>query len=244
MDTLEGNILGRMVNASNSTLVVESQGQQFVYKPISGEKPLWDFPEGTLALRERAAFVMSELLGWGLVPETRLMNGPLGVGSVQTWVEADTTTIEVTEPNKIPDGWMRIMSGVDETGHEVTLSHANDKALSQLAVFDAVINNADRKGGHILTDDNGRHYAIDHGVAFHHETKLRTVLWGWIDEQIEPEWIADIQRVRQQLADTELTELLAPIELDALAERMDALIAEPTFPEPNAHWPAVPWPVF
>lgn len=244
MDTLTGNIIGRMVNASNSTLVVESEGKQFVYKPISGEKPLWDFPEGTLALRERAAFVMSELLGWGLVPETRLMDGPLGVGSVQDWVEADTTTIDVTEPNKIPDGWMRIMSGVDESGNEVTLSHANDKALSQLAVFDAVINNADRKGGHILTDDNGRHYAIDHGVAFHHEPKLRTVLWGWIDDDIEPEWIQDIQRARNELAHTELTELLAPIELDALGERMDALIAEPIFPAPNSHWPAVPWPVF
>jgi len=244
MDTLEGNILGRMVNASNSTLVIESAGQQFVYKPISGERPLWDFPEGTLALRERAAYVISELLGWELVPETRLMDGPHGVGSVQTWVEADTTTIEVTEPDAIPDGWMRIMSGVDETGHEVTLSHANDKSLSQLAVFDAVINNADRKGGHILTDGNGRHFAIDHGVAFHHEPKLRTVLWGWIDDEIDPTWIADIQRVRGELATSELSQLLSPIELDALAERMDALIAEPTFPEPNSSWPAVPWPVF
>jgi len=244
MDRFHGVLLGRMVNASNSTLICEDNGERFVYKPVSGEKALWDFPDGTLAMRERAAFVMSNLLGWNIVPRTRLMEGDFGVGSVQDWIDGDVLAVQVTSADQTPHDWLTVLTGLDETGAEVVLSHANDARLAQIALFDAVINNADRKGGHILTGAENVHFAIDHGVTFHHEPKLRTVLWGWIDDPIQEDWHDDLLRARNQLGESELMDLLSPLEIDALADRIDDLIEAKIFPEPNGNWPAVPWPVF
>lgn len=233
-----------MVNASNATLVVERDGQRYIYKPASGERPLWDFPDGTLHLRERAAFLVSELLGWDLVPTTTLEVGPEGIGSLQEWVEAETTSVDIFPPNDVPEGWKTIITGFDEEGNQVTLAHANDESLQRMAVFDAVINNADRKAGHILTTESGKHWAIDHGVTFNVDPKLRTVLWGWIDDEISSEQLSDLATLRELIDDSELTELLDKSELAALVGRIDELLTSKTLPAPSPEWPAVPWPVF
>ena len=187
-------VIGQMVNASNSTLVVESDGNRFIYKPRSGERPLWDFPDHTLHLRERAAYLVSEMLGWDVVPETTINEGPYGIGSFQKWIDAEPTTVDIFPPNTVPDGWLTIITGIDEEGHQVTLAHENSERLMQIAVFDALVNNADRKAGHLLTDKTGNTYGIDHGVTFNSEDKLRTVLWGWIGERISSNQLADLEK--------------------------------------------------
>lgn len=237
-------ILGRMVNASNSTLVVLDEDVQYIYKPISGERPLWDFPEGTLALRERAAFVLSELGNWNVVPETVLREGPLGLGSFQQWVEADVTDVDVVSPHLIPSGWKEIVRGVDESGGEVALVHADSKQLRAIALFDAVANNADRKGGHLLTTGDGHVFAIDHGVTFHEEPKLRTVLWGYVGEKFTPDEIQQLQDLHNVVSTSELTELINGAEMTALEARISDLLSNGHFPAPSPNWPSVPWPVF
>lgn len=247
MNQLEGSdfrILGRMRNASNSTLVGSIDGQQVIYKPISGERPLWDFPDETLALRERAAYVASELLGWKLVPLTILRDGPEGPGSVQQWIDGEGFVADIFSPDSVPSDWLTIVSGFDENNEPVILAHAPIQNLARIAVFDALINNADRKAGHIISAHDGTLYAIDHGVTFHHENKLRTVLWGWIDQEIDRTLIADVEKFIGLIDDSELSELLTDVEISALKYRANELVARPKFPEPNPHWPAIPWPVF
>jgi uncharacterized repeat protein (TIGR03843 family) len=237
-------VIGQMVNASNSTLVVESEQGRFIYKPRSGERPLWDFPDHTLHQRERAAYVMSQLLGWDIVPETTIQEGPYGIGSFQKWIEAEPTTVDIFSPGEVPEGWLTIMSGIDEDGGQVTLAHENSDRLQQIAIFDALINNADRKAGHLLTTKSGETYGIDHGVTFHFENKLRTVLWGWIGQSIPELLLSDLQNLQSKIVESELIELLDESEINALQSRLDLLIAEKTLPSPSPHWPAVPWPVF
>ena len=237
-------VIGQMVNASNSTLVVESESDRFIYKPRSGERPLWDFPDHTLHLRERAAFVVSQMLGWDVVPETTINEGPYGVGSFQKWIDAEPTTVDIFPPNTVPEGWLTIVTGIDEEGNQVTLAHEDSIRLKQIAVFDALVNNADRKAGHLLTNQSGITYGIDHGVTFNAEDKLRTVLWGWIGQEISEEQISDLVRVQGLVAGSELGELLAEPEIAALYERIEDLIMNPVMPSPSPHWPAVPWPVF
>ena len=237
-------ILGRMMNASNSTIVVRDDDVQYIYKPVSGERPLWDFPDGTLAARESAAYLLSNLAGWDVVPPTQLREGPMGEGSFQQWVDADVTSVDVVKPSDVPHEWHVVMSGVDEAGREVALVHAPDAGLRRIALFDAVINNADRKGGHILTDDDGRHYAIDHGVTFHHEPKLRTVLWGWIGQPFTDEEISLLKASLSAADRTELADLISEEEILALKDRINGLIDLGSFPEPSPHWPSIPWPVF
>ena len=237
-------VIGQMVNASNSTLVVESEGNRFIYKPRSGERPLWDFPDHTLHLRERAAFVVSKMLGWDVVPETTIGDGPYGVGSFQKWIDAEPTTVDIFPPNSVPDGWLTIISGIDQEGQQVTLAHANSTRLQQIAVFDALVNNADRKAGHLLTDSAGQTFGIDHGVTFNAEDKLRTVLWGWIGQDLTQAQIADLKQFKTHIVGSELEELLDRSEILALQERLDSLVSEAIMPSPSPHWPAVPWPVF
>ena len=238
------NVIGQMVNASNSTLVVESEGNRFIYKPRSGERPLWDFPDHTLHLRERAAFVVSEMLGWDIVPETVIADGPYGIGSFQNWIDAEPTTVDIFPPNAVPEQWLTIITGIDEEGHQVTLAHENSSRLFQIAIFDALVNNADRKAGHLLTDKSGKTFGIDHGVTFNSEDKLRTVLWGWIGEPLPAAYLQDLEALKIQITDSELDELLDEDEIAALRDRIDTLTAESVMPSPSPHWPAVPWPVF
>lgn len=237
-------VIGQMVNASNSTLVVESEGNRFIYKPRSGERPLWDFPDNTLHLRERAAFVVSEMLGWDVVPETTIKDGPYGIGSFQTWIDADPETVDIFPPDQVPENWLTIVTGIDEEGNQVTLAHEDSDRLQQIAVFDAVVNNADRKAGHLLTNSTGQTYGIDHGVTFNAEDKLRTVLWGWIGQVISEDKLEDLATLKAQIPESELMDLLDDSEIQALNHRIDHLLKVKTMPSPSPHWPAVPWPVF
>ena len=218
---------GRLVDASNATLYATithgDLAAHCVYKPIRGERPLWDFPDGTLAFREVAAYELSAATGWQVVPPTVLRDGPLGPGMVQLWIDVDTT-VDLIEL--------------------VRLDHP---ALRRMALFDAVVNNADRKGGHLLPVPGGHVYGVDHGVCFHEDPKLRTVLWGWRGRRLVPEERAVLETVRAALGSTlgdTLGGLLAPTELAATAERVDRLLRTGRFPQPSPDWPAVPWPPF
>jgi len=237
-------VLGRLEHASNNTLLVEIDGIRYVYKPIEGERPLWDFPDGTLANREVAAYRVSELLGWALVPPTSLVDGPEGLGSLQLWVDAEILEVDLFAPDEVPDNWFSILSGIDEAGQQIVLAHSTNPMLARLAVFDVIINNADRKAGHILTTTTGGLVGIDHGVTFHEEAKLRTVLWGWINADIDEQLIADVEALAAAIPTSDLPELLTPEEITALLERIRDLVETRRYPEPNSEWPAVPWPVF
>lgn len=247
----ELEIEGRLVDASNTTLRcrIRHQGRhaRCVYKPIAGERPLWDFPDGTLAGREVSAYLMSEATGWSLVPPTVLRDGPLGPGSCQLWIDAadQAPLVGFLPDDELPADWHRIAVARDTTGRSYTLAHADDPRLARLAVFDAVVNNADRKGGHLLQSPQSVVYGIDNGLCFHAEPKLRTVLWGWADTPLPDE----VEPVLTQLATAvagplgqQLAEYLTADELAALAERIDRLRTQGRFPLPHPDWPAVPWP--
>jgi hypothetical protein len=219
-------IEGRVVDASNATFYcsVSCDGRTAacVYKPIAGERPLWDFPDGTLAEREVAAYEMSAATGWLIVPPTVYRDGPAGPGMVQLWVDTDET-VDIA----------RFMRRRDL------------ERLRQIAVFDAVINNADRKGGHLLPTAEGHVYGVDHGVCFNVEDKLRTVLWQWAGARLPGPMRDVLERLRAEL-DAELGERLGDLltrrEVFRTKSRVDRLLATARHPEPSGDWPPVPWP--
>jgi uncharacterized repeat protein (TIGR03843 family) len=243
---------GRLVDASNTTLrafiTLDGVAARCVYKPVRGERPLWDFPDGTLAGREVSAYLLSAATGWACVPPTVLRDGPLGPGACQLWIEepADLDPLLGFVPRRrVPEGWHRIMSARDGQGRPLVLAHADDPRLARLAVFDAVVNNADRKGGHVLSTVEGQVYGVDHGVCFNVDDKLRTVLWGWVGQALPAEAVEVLAGLRVQLA-TDLGEELAPhltaAEVARIGARIDRLLAAGCFPAPPEDWPAVPWP--
>jgi len=223
----ELTVRGRLVDASNATLYCEvtldGLAAACVYKPVRGERPLWDFPDGTLAEREAAAYLVSAVTGWNVVPPTVLREGPFGTGMVQLWIDGDET-VDLAE-----------------------LVHTDDPALRRMAVFDAVINNADRKGGHLIPLPDGHVYGVDHGVTFNVEDKLRTVLWGWAGERLTLEARQTLDRLRERLCDDlgeVLGELLTRREVAATIRRVERLLSTGRHPRPSGEWPAVPWPPF
>ncbi|MFB8772675.1 SCO1664 family protein [Streptomyces broussonetiae] len=249
----ELTVVGRIREASNAALycTVAHDGRQAacVYKPVAGERPLWDFPDGTLAGREVAAYLVSEATGWDLVPPTVLRDGPYGEGMVQLWIEAvpGAELLALVDQEEPSPGWKAI--GLADVGEDRTalLVHADDQRLRRLAVLDAVINNADRKGGHLLPAADGHLYGIDHGVTFNAENKLRTLLWGWAGDPLPEEAVTVLGHLREQLKEggtlTErLTGLITTAELDATRARVDALLTSGAHPEPSGEWPAIPWP--
>ncbi|NEY35026.1 SCO1664 family protein [Streptomyces sp. PRKS01-65] len=249
----ELTVRGRIREASNAALycTVTYEGRQAacVYKPVAGERPLWDFPDGTLAGREVAAYEVSEATGWGLVPPTVLREGPYGEGMCQLWIEAapDAELLALVEGEEPGPGWKAIGFADVGEGRTALLVHADDERLRRLAVLDAVINNADRKGGHLLPDARGRLYGIDHGVTFHAENKLRTLLWGWAGEPLTEEALAVLGGLREALRDggalaQRLAGLITAAEIGATRARVEALLASGTHPEPGGEWPAIPWP--
>ncbi|MEV5886483.1 SCO1664 family protein [Streptomyces sp. NPDC052020] len=249
----ELTVRGRIREASNAalycTVTYEGRRAACVYKPIAGERPLWDFPDGTLAGREVAAYEVSEATGWGLVPPTVLREGPYGEGMCQLWIEAapDAELLALVEGEEPGPGWKAIGLAEVGEGRTALLVHADDERLRRLAVLDAVINNADRKGGHLLPDGAGRLYGIDHGVTFHAEDKLRTLLWGWAGEPLTDEAVAVLGGLREALADggalaARLAGLITPAEIGATRARVEALLASGRHPEPGGQWPAIPWP--
>ncbi|CAL9567312.1 hypothetical protein SUDANB6_04787 [Streptomyces sp. enrichment culture] len=249
----ELTVRGRIREASNAALycTVTHEGREAacVYKPVAGERPLWDFPDGTLAGREVAAYEVSEATGWGLVPPTVLRDGPYGEGMCQLWIEAEPEAelLALVEGEEPGPGWKAIGFAEVGEGRTALLVHADDERLRRLAVLDAVINNADRKGGHLLPAGGGRLYGIDHGVTFHTEDKLRTLLWGWAGEPLTEEAVAVLGGLREALEDggtlaVRLAGLITPAEIGATRARVDALLASGVHPEPGGKWPAIPWP--
>lgn len=250
-DLADGDLVldGRILSASNATFVGTIGEVRVVYKPVAGERPLWDFPDGTLAHRELASYVLSEAFGWDVVPRTWLRDGPLGPGMAQLWCEPDEAQDAVTlvPADEVPAGWWHVLDGVDEHDREVALVHEDSPALRRMAVFDVVANNADRKAGHVLAMSGGHRYGVDHGLTFHAEHKLRTVLWGWAGQELSAEETAGLTRVRQALDEdlgAALDALLTRAELAALTERCERLLATGRFPGPRADYPAIPWPPF
>jgi uncharacterized repeat protein (TIGR03843 family) len=243
---------GRLVEASNTTLradiTLDGVRAKCVYKPVRGERPLWDFPDGTLAGREVSAFLVSQATGWGLVPPTILRDGPLGPGACQLWIDepADAESLIGFVPAyDVPPGWFAVANARDDDGDAYALAHADDPRLARLAVLDAVINNADRKGGHVLYAPDGRIHGCDHGVSFHVENKLRTVLWGWTGKQLPAASLATLAELSSKLDGTlgeMLGEHLTGTEVQHIRLRVRRLIRTARFPKPPQDWPAVPWP--
>jgi hypothetical protein len=223
----ELDVEGRLVDASNATLycIVTCDGVSAacVYKPVAGERPLWDFPDGTLAAREVAAFVVSTATGWDVVPPTVMRDGPYGIGMCQLWIDVEPTV----------DLAVLARSGVEP--------------LRRMAVFDAVINNADRKGGHLLPLPDGHVYGVDHGVCFSVEDKLRTLLWGWQGKRLTEEAVGVLHALKADLKGPlgrTLGELLSSDEVWATQRRVDRLLSTGRHPVPHGDWPPVPWPPF
>ena len=221
--TGELNVEGRFVDASNATLfakcVLGEMEIPVIYKPIAGERPLWDFPDGNLAGREVASYLLSEELGVHLIPFTILREGPFGPGMVQEWIE------------------------IDEEIDIVELAQGKHPSIRSMALFDAIINNTDRKYGHILPKSSDEIYGCDHGVTFHEDPKLRTVLWQFASESFSENEKQLIQKA-SQVADSLLGEYITEREIEALKDRLQGLLADGTFPEPSEDWPSIPRPPF
>jgi uncharacterized repeat protein (TIGR03843 family) len=222
----ELSIEGRLVDASNATLycgiTADGVSAACVYKPVAGERPLWDFPDGTLAEREVAAYAVSAATGWGIVPPTVYRVGPAGPGMVQLWIDTD-----------------------DDADLVGLIRGRGSAAIRRMSIFDAVINNADRKGGHLLPTPGGHIYGVDHGVSFHSDDKLRTVLWQWAGRTLPDDAHEVLRALRRDLdADLgeRLGELLTTREVRRTRARVDRLLSTRRHPEPSDEWPAVPWP--
>jgi uncharacterized repeat protein (TIGR03843 family) len=245
------DLAGRLLDASNITLIGTVRAGdvvgECVYKPVKGERPLWDFPDGTLAGREISAFLISEATGWRIVPPTVLRDGPFGSGMVQLWVDTKDgdDLVDVLTPRDVPPGWRRVLRARDRFGEPAILTHADHPRVQLLAALDVVINNADRKGGHVLMGPDGRVYGCDHGVSFHVEPKLRTVLWGWTGRVLPDESVDVLGKLladlRGDLGAT-LKEHITGHELGRLRARIRKLLETACYPEPGGDWPAVPWP--
>jgi len=214
---------GRFVDASNATLfakcVLGEEEVAVIYKPIAGERPLWDFPDGNLAQRELAAYLLSEALNLHLVPFTIMREGTFGPGMVQEWIE------------------------IDDELDLVELANGNNQRIREMALFDAIINNTDRKYGHILVTKEREIFGCDHGVTFHEDPKLRTVIWQFSGVEFTS---AEMQLldVALDLAPRVTKDLISDSEVSALVARIENLSAAKSFPEPSQEWPAVPWPPF
>jgi hypothetical protein len=224
----ELEVEGQVLDSSNTTFYcsvsLDGVAAACVYKPMAGERPLWDFPEGTLAEREVAAYEVSAATGWALVPPTVLRDGPVGEGMVQLWIDTD-----------------------DEVDLGRLVRRRKDQTLRRMAVLDAVINNADRKGGHLLPTKGGRIYGIDHGVTFNVDEKLRTVLWQWAGEPLTEDAIDMLVALRADLDGAlgeRLQQLLTTREVRRTRRRVDRLLGAAIHPQPSGDWPAVPWPPF
>src|SRR3954470_23049138 len=223
----ELDLEGRLLDASNVTLIATIRTGTLagtcVYKPVAGERPLWDFPDGTLAGREISAHLVSEATGWSIVPPTVLRDGPYGTGMVQLWMDADPT-VELTQ-----------------------FVRRDLPALRRMAVFDAVVNNADRKGGHIIPMADGHVYGVDHGICFSVDPKLRTLLWRWAGQRLPAEAVTVLEKLDEDLRGElgeQLHEPLTRREVRRTQQRVAELLRTRVHPQPSGDWPALPWPPF
>ena len=220
-ETGELEIIGRLVDASNASLLCKLPNElKVIYKPIAGERPLWDFPDGNLASREVAAFYISEVGEFDVVPKTVLREGPFGIGAIQQWIETS--------------------AAADVIG----MAQSEDPQIRNLALFDIVINNADRKFGHILITPDGQIFGCDHGVSLHEENKLRTVIWQFAEQKLTSEEIAKLKDLISKIDLNHLAKFLSAEEIAAFLQRVQGLIEDGRFSSPNPNWPAVPWPPY
>ena len=214
-------VVGRLIDASNATLLAEiesdNQTQKVIYKPVAGEKPLWDFQDGNLAHREYCAFLLSNRAGFDLVPNTVLRDGPFGFGMVQEWIYTDEE-IDI-----------------------INFGQSDDSQLKRMAIFDAIINNTDRKYGHLLYKE-GKLLGCDHGVTFHSEDKLRTVIWQFSGEKIDKQEMLLIESAFALDYPNLFESYLTQDEIAAIYERINQLLKSGRFPSPSENWPAIPWP--
>jgi uncharacterized repeat protein (TIGR03843 family) len=255
--TGELHVLGRLAEASNLALLAEvatdSGPLRCIYKPVSGERPLWDFPGAALAAREVLTSEVARCFGWDLVPPTSWREeGPFGAGMCQAWVEAvDDDPVALFPSGRVPDGWCEVAQGRDAHGSAIVLAHESSVQLQRMVVLDALVNNGDRKGGHVLRRADGSVAGIDHGVTFHADDKLRTVLWGWAGQPIPADLLTEVARgaegflalVEQWGSDTpHRAAHLSAEEVRAASDRLRQLIDAGTFPTPGAQWPSLPWP--
>lgn len=220
-------VTGRLVDASNATLyatvTLKDQEVICIYKPIAGERPLWDFADGSLAHREYSAYLVSQALGFHIVPLTILRDGPYGVGMVQEWIT------------------------LNEEIDLASFFSTDNPSLRSMALFDAIVNNTDRKIGHLLPVSEDEVYGCDHGVTFHVDDKLRTVLWQWADDSFtdsEMELLRNAEKMLRDDLSHHLEPFITPSEIDATLMRVERLLSEGKFPLPNPDWPAIPWPAF
>lgn len=213
-------ISGRLIDASNATLfgyLKDDENMKIIYKPVAGERPLWDFPDGSLAAREYAAFLFSEIFGFKIVPETVLRDGPFGFGMVQRWIDD-------AQPENL-----------------IEIAQSESAEIRKMILFDSLINNADRKYGHILIVDGQQILGCDHGIAFHFEDKLRTVLWQYSGDSLNMDEIAILNRVIDYKF-VEFKELLSKSEITAIGDRASKLLETGKLPTPASDRPAIPWP--
>ena len=224
-------VTGRLVDASNATLyamcsVKDPKGERefaCIYKPIAGERPLWDFPDGSLANREYLSFLVSHWLELHLVPPTILRDGPYGTGMVQKWIE------------------------IDESVDLMEFYQSDHPKLRELALFDLIINNTDRKIGHLIPTQDGHLYGCDHGVTFHEDDKLRTVLWQWAGTTYSEGEKTLLIQARELFTASKveiISGLITDVEIAATVSRLDRALIEGSFILPSPDWPAVPWPPF
>lgn len=246
-------VVGRLADASNLAVLVRvgADGPYAIYKPVLGERPLWDFPDGTLAGREVACYLISAAGGWDVVPPTVLRSGPNGLGSVQQWVGdpggEPQFPVDLVAPQQVPRGWLAVLRGENELGEPVVVVHEDSAGTRSVAAFDALVNNSDRKGSHLVCD-GARLRGFDHGVSLHAEPKLRTVLWGFAGEPLPDADLARIATVCELVEDEDSTlrvgldALLTIGEVAALLARGRTLLDRATYPMPSGQWPAIPWP--
>ncbi len=217
-------IVGQFVAASNATLLGRlADDVLVVYKPAAGERPLWDFPSETLAAREVITYQVSEAMGFGVVPETAMGDGPFGPGAVQRFID------------------------IDESADPVPLINRADPELWPLATLDVVCNNADRKAGHVLRSTDGWWFGVDHGLNFHVDDKLRTVLWSFAGKKIPVDCMAGVRRLLSALEGPlgdDVVDLLDGASCDALRARTVELLASGSHPHPPVDRPAIPWPPY
>jgi uncharacterized repeat protein (TIGR03843 family) len=255
LTTGEVVVEGRMTAASNATLYASvtspSHMAHCIYKPVAGERPLRDFPHRTLSRREVAAYVVSHATGWDVVPPTVWREGPFGEGSVQLWIDADDAAelVDVVPAGGVAPGWLPVLRAQDGEGSDVVLVHADDPRLARMAVFDVVIDNADRKGGHVLVADDGHVWGVDHGLSFNVDDKLRTVLWGWEGRALPRDCLDVLSALATDLRPGEslaanLADFVTAAEIARTRERAEALLRSGCFPRPHGYGPVIPWPPF
>lgn len=253
-------IEGVLTDASNLTarvLLLDADdaetGQRAIYKPLQGEAPLRDFPSGTLGRREVAAGQVSQIGGWDLIPTTIWRDGPLGPGSVQQWIDWEQAgqqpgedLLEIFPAGEVPPGWLTVIHGEDAAGSPIAVAHRDRPDLASLVVLDLVLNNADRKGAHMVQDATGRLWGVDHGLTLHTEPKLRTVLWGWAGQPLPAADQDRLARLQHHLSTGggPLPELISEAEVAALRERTETLLADPVFPAPPVDRYGLPWPLW